>query len=78
MEWIQNLGSIKAARYKSEQTLLYLDMFYGSKFLTEEDFAYMQACEDAALRRREENPDMLYQRYLACLKVNEGGDPFGF
>lgn len=78
MEWIQNLGSIKAARYKSEQTLMYLDMFYGSKFLTEEDFAYMQACEDAALRRREENPDMLYQRYLACLKVNEGRDPFGF
>lgn len=77
MEWIQNLGSIKAARYKAEQTKMYLDMFCGSKFLTEEDFAYMQACEDAALRRREEDADALYQRYLACLKVNEGCDPFG-
>lgn len=66
IEWIQNLGSIKAARYKEEQCKYYLDVFASTRFLQEEDFAYLQACAECAEAKRQsyDEAEYFYRRYL--------------
>ena len=64
MEWIGSLSAIKQARYKAEQYKHYLDTFAATKFISEEEFAYLAACEDARESRSEADEAILYQRYL--------------
>lgn len=77
--WIGNLSSIKAARYAAECQKHYLDTFACSKFMAEEDFAYLQACEELSSAKRYEDrvAELLYERYLAYTASKEYQDAFG-
>lgn len=77
--WIGNLSSIKAARYAAECQKHYLDTFACSKFMQEEDFAYLQACEELSSAKRYEDrvAELLYERYLSYTASKEFQDAFG-
>lgn len=77
--WIGNLSSIKAARYAAECQKHYLDTFACSKFMAEEDFAYLQACEEASSAKRYEDrvAELLYERYLCYAASKEYQDAYG-
>lgn len=77
--WIGNLSSIKAARYAAECQKHYLDTFACSKFMAEEDFAYLQACEELSRAKRYEDrvAELLYERYLSYAASKEYQDAFG-
>lgn len=77
--WIGNLSSIKAARYAAECQKHYLDTFACSKFMAEEDFAYLQACEELSSAKRYEDrvAELLYERYLSYAASKEYQDAFG-
>lgn len=66
IEWIENLSSLKTARYKSEQCKHYLDTFACCRFMAEEDFAYINACYERMQTQREADriSEQLYERYL--------------
>ena len=78
MEWIQNLSSIKTARYRSEQYKYYLDTFAASRFIAEEDFAYLEALHQASESRQKISMDsqQLYEQYLSFLAAREFIDIF--
>lgn len=77
--WIGNLSSIKAARYAAECQKHYLDTFACSKFMAEEDFVYLQACEELSNAKRYEDrvAELLYERYLSYTASKEYQDAFG-
>lgn len=77
--WIGNLSSIKAARYAAECQKHYLDTFACSKFMEEEDFAYLQACEELSSAKRFEDriAEQLYSRYLSYVSSKEYQDAHG-
>lgn len=77
--WIGNLSSIKAAKYAAECHKHYLDTFACSKFMAEEDFAYLQACEELSNAKRYEDrvAELLYERYLSYAASKEYQDAFG-
>ena len=77
--WIGNLSSIKAARYAAECQKHYLDTFACSKFMAEEDFAYLQACEELSNAKRYDDrvAELLYERYLSYTASKEYQDAFG-
>lgn len=77
--WIGNLSSLKAARYAAECQKHYLDTFACSKFMAEEDFAYLQACEELSNAKRYEDrvAELLYERYLSYTASKEYQDAFG-
>lgn len=77
--WIGNLSSIKAARYAAECQKHYLDTFACSKFMAEEDFAYLQACEELSSAKRYDDrvAELLYERYLSYTASKEYQDAFG-
>lgn len=77
--WIGNLSSIKAARYAAECQKHYLDTFACSKFMAEEDFAYLQACEELSSAKRYEDrvAELLYERYLSYTASKEYQDAYG-
>ena len=77
--WIGNLSSLKAARYAAECQKHYLDTFACSKFMAEEDFAYLQACEELSSAKRYEDrvAELLYERYLSYTASKEYQDAFG-
>lgn len=77
--WIGNLSSIKAARYAAECQKHYLDTFACAKFMQEEDFAYLQACEELSSAKRYEDrvAELLYERYLSYSASKEFQDAFG-
>lgn len=77
--WIGNLSSIKAARYAAECQKHYLDTFACSKFMAEEDFAYLQACEEMSSAKRYEDrvAELLYERYLCYAASKEYQDAYG-
>lgn len=74
--WIGNLSSIKAARYAAECQKHYLDTFACSRFMAEEDFAYLQACEELSSAKRFEDriAEALYERYLSYASSKEYQD----
>lgn len=74
--WIGNLSSIKAARYAAECQKHYLDTFACSRFMAEEDFAYLQACEELSSAKRFEDriAEALYERYLSYASAKEYQD----
>ena len=78
MEWIQNLSSLKTARYRSEQYKYYLDTFAASRFIAEEDFAYLEALHQASESRQKISMDsqQLYEQYLSFLAAREFIDIF--
>ena len=77
--WIGNLSSLKAARYAAECQKHYLDTFACSKFMAEEDFAYLQACEELSSAKRYDDrvAELLYERYLSYTASKEYQDAFG-
>lgn len=77
--WIGNLSSLKAARYAAECQKHYLDTFACAKFMQEEDFAYLQACEELSSAKRYEDrvAELLYERYLSYTASKEFQDAFG-
>lgn len=66
MEWIDSLSVIKEARYKAETYKHYLDIFASQRFMSEEDFAYIQACAEVAEKKRELDAEVAYQFYKEC------------
>lgn len=65
MQFLTCLSGIKADRYKAEQYGHYLDMFAGTRFIAEEEFAYMQACEDMFEKKlQDREAEDLYQKYV--------------
>lgn len=79
ISWIGNLSSLKAARYAAECQKHYLDTFACSKFMAEEDFAYLQACEELSSAKRYEDrvAELLYERYLSYVASKEYQDAYG-
>lgn len=79
IEWIGNLASLKTARYQAECQKHYLDTFACSKFMSVEDFAYLQALDELAEAKRvdERVAQMLYDRYLSYVSSAEYIDAFG-
>lgn len=77
--WIGNLSSLKAARYAAECQKHYLDTFACSKFMAEEDFVYLQACEELSNAKRYDDrvAELLYERYLSYTASKEYQDAFG-
>lgn len=77
--WIGNLSNLKAARYAAECQKHYLDTFACSRFMAEEDFAYLQACEELSSAKRYEDrvAELLYERYLSYTASKEYQDAFG-
>lgn len=64
IEFVDNLCSIKTARYRENQYKHYLDTFACCRFLSDEDIAYFTACEEVAQRKRETDAEAIYQLYL--------------
>lgn len=79
ISWIGNLSSLKAARYAAECQKHYLDTFACTKFMAEEDFAYLQACEELSSAKRYEDrvAELLYERYLSYVASKEYQDAYG-
>ena len=64
IEFMNNISSIKQARYRAEQYKQYLDVFAATKFISELDFAYMEACYQRMQATKDLDKDVLYEAYL--------------
>lgn len=64
IEFLESLSAIKQARHSAELYKHYLDTFACSRFLTDEDFAYLEACSQKADAAREDYAEWLYNQYL--------------
>lgn len=64
IEFMNNISSLKQARYRAEQYKQYLDVFAATRFISELDFAYMDACYQRAEAKRLKDRDELYEAYL--------------
>lgn len=64
MAFIKGLQTIKEERYMAEVTKHYLDHFGGTRFISTEEYAYMEACSQLQSKRLEDSPEYLYSKYV--------------